>query len=196
MASRSGSRVTPGGDRASSFSFGKEVSPLLQASAQRDWNLPRLSLLVGRRKASFDFLTAGSSGRTPHALLDQSALPVFGVGAWIDIRATPFSRHTPLWNKAALEPLVRSRGIDYRHRPDLGVPSEVRNRFRRAERTYADLFSWYDDWISSEATLESLDDLRARRPLFLCTELGPTFCHRHRLALRLEKRWSALSFDL
>lgn len=195
MAARSGRKVAHR-EAPASLSFGKEVPTLVQASAQKEWNLPRLSSLVGARRPSFDFLTAGSSGRTPEALLDQAQLPVFRVGALIDIRATPFSRHTPLWNRTALEPRVRSHGLEYLHRPDLGVPSEVRNRFRTAGSSYADLFSWYDDRLASEPVLASLDEVRSRHPLFLCTELGPTFCHRHRLALGLEKRWNAISFDL
>ena len=195
MAARSGPRAKQRDVRASP-PFGKEVPALVQASAQREWNLPRLSSLVAARKPSFDFLTAGSSGRTPDVLLDQAGLPAFRVGLLIDIRATPFSRHTPLWNRTALESRVRSRGIEYRHRPDLGVPSEVRNHVRETAGSYGDLFSWYDDRLAATGVLESLDDVRSRHPLFLCTELGPTFCHRHRLALQLEKRWNAISFDV
>jgi uncharacterized protein (DUF488 family) len=176
--------------------FGKEVPALAQAASEMAWNLPRLAALVDAGKRSFDFVSAGTSGKTPDVLLSRAELGVFRVGAVVDIRATPFSRHTPQWNRSALEPLVRAAGLEYVPRPDLGVPPDVRNRLRREGRNYGDLFTWYDASLGSEERLASLDPLRSRHPLLLCTELGPTFCHRHRLALRLEDRWRAVSFDL
>jgi Protein of unknown function, DUF488 len=140
----------------------------------------------GRR--SFDFLTAETSGKTPDLLLRPAVLPIVRVQALVDVRAAPTSRPTPLWNKGELESIVRRRGLEYVHCPDLGVPKEVRDRLHHGEMTYARFFAWYDAHVVTDAALDSLRAILPRYPLFLCTEIAPTYCHRHRLALKLENK--------
>jgi hypothetical protein len=43
---------------------------------------------------------------------------------------------------------------------------------------------------------EVVDLARTKSVSFMCTELGPTYCHRHRLALRLESNLGYVSYDL
>lgn len=174
----------------------KEISPLVQLAGQREWNLQRLTKLVSSGRPAFDFTTAGSSGKTPEVLLNLLALPVFKTGLVVDIRANPSSQHTPLWNKTSIQSLVRGCGLEYVHRPDLGVPREVRNQLVGEHPSYSAFFEWYDSHVATDLAVEGLRELIPRRPLFLCTELGPTYCHRHRLALAVEKRFNLVSFDV
>ena len=174
----------------------KAISPLVQLAGQREWNLQRLAKLVSSGRPAFDFTTAGSSGKSPEVLLNLLALPVFKTGLVIDIRANPSSQHTPLWNKPSVQSIVKGRGLDYIHRPDLGVPREIRNQLVHELMSYPAFFEWYDSHVATEAAVESLREFLPRRPLFLCTELGLTYCHRHRLALAVEKRFDMVSFDV
>jgi uncharacterized protein DUF488 len=174
----------------------KEISSLVQAGSQRDWDVARLSRLVAEGRNRFDFLTAGTSGKTPQSLIRYMTMPVFDSKVIVDIRANPHSQHTPEWNRSSLEKVAREAGIEYVHRPDFGVPTAVRNRLHQAILSYPELFTWYDAKIATPENLNLLKDLLGRHPLFLCTELGPTYCHRHRLALAIEGHSNLLSFDL
>ncbi len=174
----------------------KEISPLVQLAGQREWNIPRLAKLVASGRPTFDFTTAGSSGKSPEVLLNLLAFPVFKTGVVVDIRANPSSQHTPLWNKPSVQSIVKGRGLDYIHRPDLGVPREIRNQLVHGLMSYVAFFEWYDARVATEAAVEGLRELIPKHPLFLCTELGLTYCHRYRLALAVEKRFDTISFDV
>lgn len=174
----------------------KEVSPLVQLAGQREWNLQRLAKLVSSGRPAFDFTTTGSSGKSPETLLNLLSLPVFKTSLVVDIRANPSSQHTPLWNKSSVQVMVKGRGLDYIHRPDLGVPREIRNQLVQGLMSYPAFFEWYDTNVATEAAIGGLRELIPRHPLFLCTELGLTYCHRHRLALAMEKRFDLISFDV
>jgi uncharacterized protein (DUF488 family) len=70
------------------------------------------------------------------------------------------------------------------------VPREERVKVSRPE-DYGNLWKWYDrnvvpkvDNVLKAGTLKEQDKPYA----FMCVELDPTKCHRHRLALGLEKR--------
>lgn len=174
----------------------REISPLVQLAGQREWNLQRLAKIVSSGRPTFDFTTAGSSGKSPEVLLNLLSLPVFKTGLVVDIRANPSSQHTPLWNKPSVQAIVKGCGLDYIHRPDLGVPREIRNQLVHGLMSYPAFFEWYDAHVATEAAVEGLRELITRHPLFLCTELGLTYCHRHRLALAVEKRFDMISFDV
>ena len=82
----------------------KEASTLVQVGSQRDWDTARLSRFAVEGRKRFDFLTAGTSGKTPQTLIRLMTLPVFESKLIVDIRANPHSQHT-----SGLEPL--STGI-------------------------------------------------------------------------------------
>lgn len=147
-------------------------------------------------RRTFGFTTAGSSGRTPRELLDLLPSPVLACQVVVDIRAQPTSLHTPAWNKPTLARAVEARGLQYVHRPDLGVPKEVRAAYHAGKMTPPAFFAWYDQQVATKERVGELRALLPSRPLFLCTELSPTQCHRHRLALALERATGAVSFDV
>lgn len=158
--------------------------------------MERLSALVASGSSVFDFTTAGSSGKSPESLLRFLAFPVFQTRVIVDIRANPTSQHTPHWNKGSISDIARKQGVEYVHRPDLGVPVTIRSQLHHEQLAYPDFFAWYDANVAVDTHIGSLKEILSKHPVFLCTELGPTFCHRHRLALALEKRFGLVSFDI
>ena len=191
--------------RAPSSSTGAEAaepvpdrgdSALAQAAARQRWNLVRIERLLRASRSRFDFTTAGSSGRRPADLLGAARRLPFDAAVLVDARDAPFSRHTPDWNGPALRRTAEDHGLEYLHRPDLGVPREVRRELAAGTIDLPGLHAWYDREVATPARIGELRPLLARRPIFLCTELSPVHCHRSRLAVALERTLDVVSFDL
>jgi len=146
------------------------------------WNLERMD---GR----YDFYTIGYS-QVPDVNSLIEKLKLVGVKTLIDIRHDPVSQYRPEFSKDNLARALRAAGIDYVSQPELGVPREERAKVSRLE-DFDDLWRWYDrnvvpklDNVLKAGKLREHD----RPYAFMCVELDPTKCHRHRLALGLEKR--------
>lgn len=140
------------------------------------WNLSRID--------DYDFYTVGYEKRTFEQFL--SILKAKKVASLIDVRRNPISQYREEFNKEFLAESMRKNGIKYVHRPELGVPSEVR---RKLEETgdYDWFFKEYDQKTAPELNKLNLKDF-TQPVAFMCVELDPTKCHRHRIALELEKR--------
>jgi uncharacterized protein (DUF488 family) len=177
----------------------RKISPLDHLRSQRAWNLERLgkAFLRPKGKRSFDFITVGTSSKRPEELLELLKLPIFSCDYLVDIRNNPNSMHTPYWNKNNISKLCEAKGICYIHKPNLGVPSSIRKLLFSGQMNYEQFFSWYDESVLTQENMQQVVDLvRTSNVSFMCTELGPTYCHRHRVALRLEKSFGYISYDL
>lgn len=177
----------------------KAISPLQQVRDQAKWNLERLNKAFTRRdsKRFFDFLTVGTGNKKPEELLTLLRLPVFSCNQLIDVRNNPYSMHTPYWNKGPVSELCKAAGIIYVHEPNLGVPSNIRKLTYSGQMTSDQFFSWYDSSILSESNVERMGEtVRNNNVAYMCTEIGPSYCHRHRIALKLEEKFGYVSFDL
>lgn len=147
------------------------------------WNLSRIG--------DYDFYTVGYEKRTFEQFL--SILKARKVATLVDVRRNPISQYREEFNKEFLAESMRKNGIKYVHHPEFGVPSEVR---RKLEETgdYDWFFKEYDQKTAPE--LNKLNPKDFTQPVaFMCVELDPTKCHRHRIALELEKR-GYRGFDL
>lgn len=176
----------------------KRISPLKQVQDQMKWNLERLNRAFARcnSKRFFDFLTVGTSNKKPEELMHLLKLPVFSCNHLVDVRNNPFSVHTPYWNKTPVSELCKVAGITYVHEPNLGVPSNIRKLLFSGQMTNDQLFSWYDNNVLVESNMEKIvQQIRDNNVAFMCTEIGPSYCHRHRIALKLENL-GYISFDL
>jgi uncharacterized protein (DUF488 family) len=176
-----------------------KTSPMDQLRSQRNWNLTRLNkaYLRPKQRRFFDFLTVGTSNKKPEELLNSFKLPVFSCNCLIDIRNNPNSIHTPYWNKNNISQLCGNQGIHYLHKPNLGVPSNIRKLLFSGQMSEKQFFSWYDNNVLSEENVEEIIELvKNNNVAFMCTEIGPTYCHRHRLALKLEESLGYVSFDI
>jgi uncharacterized protein (DUF488 family) len=148
----------------------------------------------GARSAEIaDFFTIGYTGRKIGELL--AVLKQHGVQTVVDIRQNPISMYRPELSKSNLAKLMEENGIDYCHVPELGVPRDI--RAKAIETGSRDvIWAWYDaNVISSYLSLHAFLNGFQHPVAFMCTELDPHECHRHRLSMALEAM-GLTSFDL
>lgn len=122
------------------------------------------------------FLT-GYEGETLEAFLEK--LEDSGVTSVIDIREIPLSRKNG-FSGSPLQAALSSRGIGYRHLPELGSPTELREELHRSG-DYLDFFKKYRTYVRGEK--ESLDLVSSlisenKNPAMLCFEKTSDLCHR------------------
>ena len=142
-----------------------------------------------------EFFTIGYSGRHPTEFVD--ALNQAGVYTLIDVRSIALSQFRPHFSKENLRRLLSEHGVDYMHLPELGVPRDVRGLAVGTNDRMA-IWEWYDDSVVNQYLGQNLSNFfdAAVHPIaFMCVERDPTLCHRHRLALALE-RLGLHSYDL
>ncbi len=167
--------------------------------SQRAWDIERLNRTFIRKRSGkpFDFLTSGTSNKRPQEFLDIIRKPIFSTLCVVDVRNNPNSQHTPQWNKKNISSFLGQNSVDYLHRPDLGVPSEIRRALYAGKLSYTEFFSWYDKNVLAKSRIDELEALvKEKSVVFLCTEVGPTYCHRHRIAEALERDRGYISFDV
>jgi ParB/RepB/Spo0J family partition protein len=142
------------------------------------WNLSRMD--------KFDFYTIGYEKKTLEQFLEL--LKKAGVRTLVDVRAVPRSMFREEFNRDNLVKELGSQGFKYRHFAELGVPTEIRGKL--AESGDFELFNkWYDEHVLASGKLDSEDFKSLDYPIaIMCVEFDPTRCHRHRIALALEKR--------
>ena len=154
-------------------------SKKIQLQKKADWNQERSS-------TDADFYTIGHASRTLPDIVE--ILVQAEVASVIDVRRDTVSRHKPDFAKRNLEPALQAVGIDYHHKPELGVPREIRGlTVGQADRTA--MWEWYDANVVGEfrSHLDVFFDKITQPVALLCLEIDPTACHRHRLALALEQ---------
>jgi uncharacterized protein (DUF488 family) len=133
--------------------------------------------------------TVGFSTRTLEDLL--ALVRGAGIELVVDVRSFPRSRHTPQWNREALEPGLPAHGIGYRHLPALGGfrkprPDSPNVGWRNLS------FRGYADHMATPAfragLLELIELARAAPAAIACTEAVPWRCHRSLVADALTVR--------
>ena len=148
-----------------------------------------------RASDTADFFTTSYSGRQPEEF--ASSLVKAGVRTLVDIRFAPVSQYRPEFSKENLRRLMAQYGVEYMHRPDLGVPRDIRGMVVGSD-TRDFIWQWYDQQILPAYFGRNLTDFfnSADHPVaFMCVEVDPTSCHRHRIVLALE-RMGLRGFDL
>ena len=146
---------------------------------KEQWNASRESKFA-------DFYTIGYSGRASDVFLDT--LVAAKVSTLVDVRKNPVSMYKPLFSKRNLAAALCERGIEYLHRPDLGVPRDVR-ALATETGTLQVIWDWYDQEVVPTFACRNLHQFFnfSDHPVaMMCTELDPTSCHRHRLSVALE----------
>lgn len=151
----------------------------LQRENKVRWNSQR-----SRQQA--DFYTIGYAGRTLGEFV--YAVKAARVSTIVDIRQNPVSLYKPEFSRVKLRVYLEDNGLQYLHRPELGVPRDI----RAAAVGHCDrdiIWQWYDRHVVSAFAGRNLDEFFnwADHPVALmCVECDPYACHRHRLALALE----------
>ena len=160
----------------------------VQLQNKADWN-------EQREISKADFFTVGYSGKTTEEFLH--GIIQAKIKCLIDVRANAVSMYKPDFSKKNLNRILAAEGIEYLHLPDLGVPRDIRSK-AIGKNHRDDIWDWYDKHVAKKFGFRNLHrffNLSEHPVAFMCSELDPTSCHRHRLALALEK--SGLSgFDV
>ena len=141
------------------------------------WNLQRIDL------KKYDHFTIGYSSRTIIHFLEL--LKLAKIDLLIDIRYVPISRFRPDYSMINLKSHLKKAGIQYIHIQELGIPTEI----RRDTGEKNDLFTWYDAHVDLNKVLLQIErELSIERIAFMCVEIDPQSCHRHRVSQYLEKQ--------
>lgn len=124
-------------------------------------------------------MTIGHSSRDAAALV--ALLQAHEVALLIDVRAAPYSRRHPQFNREALSETLGGIGIGYRHMPALGgmrrpLPVSLNGGWRE------DGFRGFADYMQGPGFAAARDALidaaRTQRLAVMCAEADPTQCHR------------------
>lgn len=164
------------------------ASPSQQRTNKENWNL-------AREQGEADFFTIGYVKRSQAEFL--IALDRVQVSTVVDVRHIAASRYRPEFSKKNLRLALAGRDIDYLHLPELGVPRDVR-AMAIDSGTRDSIWTWYDESVArifAGTSLRAFFDFADHPTAFMCVEMDPTSCHRHRLALALE-RAGLRGFDL
>ncbi|MBE0657592.1 MAG: DUF488 domain-containing protein [Bryobacteraceae bacterium] len=163
------------------------AAPLKQQLEHRcSWN-------DARSADEADFFTIGYAGRSLDDII--TALLQRGVRTLVDVRQNPVSMFRPEVSKKNLARAIESSGMIYTHLPEFGVPRDIRAKAIGAGDRHV-IWAWYDEHV-----VTSLHNLHYflngfEHPVaFMCTEIDPGECHRHRISLALERR-GLKSYDL
>jgi uncharacterized protein (DUF488 family) len=105
--------------------------------------------------------------------------------------------YRPELSKANLKRSVEEHGLNYVHLPDLGVPRDIRAKAIDTG-TRDVIWDWYDQFVVPPHLGRNLHWFfnGIEHPVaFMCVEISPRECHRHRLSIALEAK-GLRGFDL
>ena len=109
-------------------------------------------------------------------LIDQ------GVETVVDVRELPLSRK-PGFSKSALAAALDRSGLAYMHRPALGCPKSIRNRYR-ADGDWASYRAAFLRYLDTQG--DALSDVTELATFtncaLVCYEADSNFCHRSMVA--------------
>lgn len=127
--------------------------------------------------------TIGHSTRTTEVFVDL--LRVHDIHLVLDIRRWPMSKRQPRFNREALANALKSGGIEYLSRQDLGgfrkpAPDSLNTAWRVGSfRAYADFMLT----AKFAKIMSEVEPIAAKeRTAFMCAEALPWQCHRQLLA--------------
>jgi uncharacterized protein (DUF488 family) len=155
---------------------GLRSDDLLKTVTQRD-----PAFLVTRSRAEKAVYTAGYEGLSIDEFLHL--LVSNGIERLVDVRSNPTARRYG-FHKSTLTRLTGQLGIEYRHFAELGIRSEVRQRFPAGENRDR-MFDEYEAATlqTESAAVQDVATLVDERPsVLVCMESEPSCCHRSRLA--------------
>jgi len=135
----------------------------------------------------------GYTGRKIEEML--LLLKQHGVRTLVDIRQNAISMYRPELSKNNLARILEENGLFYVHMPQLGVPRDIRAKAMDTGSREV-IWAWYDEnVVTFSFDLYFFLNGHEHPVAFMCTEIDPHECHRHRLSLALEQL-GFNSFDL
>ena len=106
-----------------------------------------------------------------------------GIQKVIDVRCNPVSRRYG-FHKSTLSKLCENLDIQYRHVPEVGIPSESRANLQQPS-DYMKLFQNYKEKVLTtqpDVIKKIADWVKSQPSVLVCMEANPCFCHRSYLA--------------
>jgi len=164
------------------------TTPKRQAQSKELWN-------ALRAVETADFYTLGYSGRSLYVIL--SLLKERHVRTLLDIRTNPVSMYRPEFSKNNLRHALEQQGVIYEHRPQFGVPRDIRAKAISLGSRQV-IWDWYDQHVAQALVginLHRFFNTIEHPVVLMCSEMDPLECHRHRLCMLLE-RLGLRGFDL
>jgi uncharacterized protein (DUF488 family) len=120
--------------------------------------------------------TFGYEGLTIEAFVQR--LLAAKVGVVVDVRELPLSRKKG-FSKNALRERLATAGIGYEHRPALGCPKPVRNRYRADGSWVTYTRGFLAHLRGQKDEVQALAGIaRVTRACLVCFEADPEMCHR------------------
>ena len=155
-------------------------------AAENPWNPSRGGRALEQQETEVmtieaTIYTAGYEGESVASFLGK--LINAKIKLVLDVRSNAVSRK-PGFSKESLRMACQARGIDYRHLPELGVPSKLRKNLNKTE-DYEKALRAYERAIlpkASESRLMAQELALRNRTALVCFEREPKHCHRERLA--------------
>jgi len=136
---------------------------------------------LNRINEEFDFYTIGYANSSVEHFIER--LEAKKVKMVIDTRNSVVSFYKPEFNGDVIKKELQKKGIKYSHMPELGVPKERRQSLS-SDSDYKTLWKWYDKNVIPTLNV----NIKSTKIAFMCRELDPTHCHRHRIAAALESK--------
>ena len=142
------------------------------------WNL--------KHNVNADFFTVGYTGRDIEQFI--KIIQAAGVSTVVDIRNAPVSQYKPDFSKENLRNHLAGKNINYDHRPDFGVPTDIRRQAAEAG-SRGTIWEWYQDNVIGKLADDGLAKITKSNGTvaFMCVEVAPEDCHRHLVFLELER---------
>ena len=140
-----------------------------------------------RPKGECAIYTAGYEGLQIDGFLNM--LLEAGIEQVIDVRRNPISRRYG-FHRSTLLRLCKRLDIEYRHVPEVGIPSELRANLRQPS-DYMPLFQNYEQKVlpaQPDAVKKIASWIESKPSVLVCMEANPGSCHRSRLAAQIENR--------
>lgn len=106
-----------------------------------------------------------------------------GIQQVIDVRGNPVSRRYG-FHKSTLSKLCKGLDLQYKHVPEVGIPSESRANLQQPS-DYTKLFQNYKEevlTVQQDVIKEIGDWVEFQPSVLVCMEANPCFCHRSHLA--------------
>jgi len=148
-----------------------------------------------RRFLNDTIYTIGYEGRDFDGfaeVLEESNIDIL-----IDVRSSGDSTYKPEFNAGVLGDRLEERGIEYRHKSELGVHRMIRAPYKDGAIDHDCFRSWYEWWINNESEIDlkqfALELEEAGSTALMCIEehaepIGEQdiYCHRHHLSEMLQ----------
>ena len=156
--------------------------------ARYDWFASRSKLRPPheRQPASPSVFTTGYEGESVDAFLNK--LLAAGIERVLDVRKNAYSQKYG-FSRAPLKTNCEKVDIEYRHLPELGIPSDMRTDLSTRELRKR-LFVTYERELlprQSDAKKRAAELLQERATVLLCVERHHEDCHRGTLAPHLAR---------